>query len=207
MAECGKGWTNRCAAAKGKKCRCRCGGANHGATRQKFEDDSPRRTPDEELYYGYDEAVKHSFLPSSAQIEKVRFSRNPDRSPIVELMFPAAPAGKREEDYTDNELLTGLDVGKLLRHRYQRHSPDGFEFGYGGSGPAECALNLLAEFIGVKNATERGLYQNFKFAFVGSVDQDQGGEIPAERIREWVRNQWADMKTADGIMAQNAAAP
>lgn len=30
MNECGKGWSNRCAAAKSKACRCKCGGANHG---------------------------------------------------------------------------------------------------------------------------------------------------------------------------------
>lgn len=202
MAECGKGWTNRCAAAKGKKCRCRCGGANHGATRQKFEDDSPRRSSDEELYYGYDEKKRRQFLPTHHEITAVRFSRNPDRSPIVELMFPGAPAGKREEDYTDNELLAGLDVGKLLRHRYQRHSPDGFEFGYGGSGPAECALNLLAEFIGVKNATENGLYQDFKFAFIAPLDQEKGGVIPAEEIRMWVRGQWNEMAKREASSAE-----
>lgn len=32
-AECGKGWRARCAASKGTKCRCRCGGANHGRAR------------------------------------------------------------------------------------------------------------------------------------------------------------------------------
>lgn len=31
MAQCGKGWANRCADAKpGTPCRCSCGGANHG---------------------------------------------------------------------------------------------------------------------------------------------------------------------------------
>ncbi len=29
-AECGRGWASRCASSKGKKCRCRCGGTNHG---------------------------------------------------------------------------------------------------------------------------------------------------------------------------------
>lgn len=30
-AECGRGWARRCACATSKKCRCRCGGANHGS--------------------------------------------------------------------------------------------------------------------------------------------------------------------------------
>lgn len=31
--QCGKGWSDRCARSKGKSCRCRCGGANHGKSR------------------------------------------------------------------------------------------------------------------------------------------------------------------------------
>lgn len=38
MAECGKGWTERCAHAKSKKCTCRCGGANHGKAIQKLDE-------------------------------------------------------------------------------------------------------------------------------------------------------------------------
>ena len=30
MSECSKGWDKRCAASTGKRCRCRCGGSNHG---------------------------------------------------------------------------------------------------------------------------------------------------------------------------------
>ena len=28
--QCSKGWGARCAVAKGKRCRCKCGGENHG---------------------------------------------------------------------------------------------------------------------------------------------------------------------------------
>jgi len=28
--QCSKGWGDRCAASKGKRCKCACGGANHG---------------------------------------------------------------------------------------------------------------------------------------------------------------------------------
>lgn len=34
---CSRGWTGRCARAKGKKCRCACGGQNHGTDRPKEE--------------------------------------------------------------------------------------------------------------------------------------------------------------------------
>ncbi len=35
-----------------------------------------------------------------------------------------------------------------IPHQYRHHSPAGFEFGYGGSGPAELALNILALYLG-----------------------------------------------------------
>lgn len=195
MAECGKGWTGRCSAAKSKKCRCRCGGVNHGATRQKFEDNSPRRSSDEELYYGYDEKKRRAFLPMAATVQAVKFTRlagEPSSTPgidqrgkpVVELVFP------NQQD--------------TLRHRYMRHSPDGFEWGYAGSGPAELALNLLAEFVGVKNATEEGMYQDFKFDFIAKISQEEGGTIAGDDIVRWVRNRWADMAVKEQEAAELA---
>lgn len=35
-----------------------------------------------------------------------------------------------------------------IPQRHKHHSPTGFEFGYGGSGPADLALNILALIIG-----------------------------------------------------------
>jgi hypothetical protein len=40
-AQCGKGWTERCAHAKSKKCSCRCGGENHGTARPAEEGGQP----------------------------------------------------------------------------------------------------------------------------------------------------------------------
>ena len=31
MSDCSKGWGNRCTKAQTKRCRCACGGVNHGA--------------------------------------------------------------------------------------------------------------------------------------------------------------------------------
>jgi hypothetical protein len=38
------------------------------------------------------------------------------------------------------------------------HSPDGFEMGYAGSGPADLALTILADHLAAEDAT-RDLYQ------------------------------------------------
>jgi hypothetical protein len=37
---CSRGWDKRCPAAKGNRCTCKCGAANHGKNHQKPEDDS-----------------------------------------------------------------------------------------------------------------------------------------------------------------------
>jgi hypothetical protein len=41
--ECSKGWAKRCAASRGARCRCRCGGQNHGELLRQlaFEFDPP----------------------------------------------------------------------------------------------------------------------------------------------------------------------
>ena len=44
------------------------------------------------------------------------------------------------------------------------HSPTGFEFGYGGSGPAQLSLAILADCIGEPLALE--FYQEFKWAVI-----------------------------------------
>lgn len=45
------------------------------------------------------------------------------------------------------------------------HSPDGFNWGYGGSGPAQLALGLLLDATGDRYEAER-LYQAFKWDVV-----------------------------------------
>lgn len=48
-----------------------------------------------------------------------------------------------------------------LRLDLRDHSPTGFEWGYGGSGPAQLALALLADALGDDEAALRE-YQTFK---------------------------------------------
>lgn len=57
---------------------------------------------------------------------------------------------------------SGIETN-VQRSEY-RHSPTGFNFGYGGSGPADLALNILLMFTDKKTADK--LYQVFKFQFL-----------------------------------------
>lgn len=53
------------------------------------------------------------------------------------------------------------------RQDLRNHSPTGLEWGYGGSGPAQCALAILADALG-DDASALALYQRFKWRFVSS---------------------------------------
>jgi hypothetical protein len=67
--------------------------------------------------------------------------------------------------------------------RITRHSPDGFAWGYGGSAPADFALNILSVFIGQRLA--ENLYMDFKFEIVASIPKE-GGTIPRQMIMSWI---------------------
>jgi len=52
----------------------------------------------------------------------------------------------------------------------RNHSPTGFEWGYGGSGPAQLALALLADHFGPQGeARALALYQEFKGRVVAGL--------------------------------------
>lgn len=54
------------------------------------------------------------------------------------------------------------------RNDLRNHSPTGFEWGYGGSGPAQLALALLADALQDDEAA-LSLYQAFKWEVVVSL--------------------------------------
>lgn len=71
---------------------------------------------------------------------------------------------------------------KLPHH--VKHSPDGFSWGYGGSGPSELAKDMLWDFLGYE--PEPALYQTFKMIFIATLDQRAGFTIYGEKIRHWL---------------------
>jgi len=83
-------------------------------------------------------------------------------------------------------------------HHVKRHSPDGFEWGYGGSGPADLALSLLADYFGERprkfdgRAYEQNrclaLYQSFKVDFIAAAPRE-GFTITSDQIVEWLSAQ------------------
>jgi hypothetical protein len=67
------------------------------------------------------------------------------------------------------------------RRDLRNHSPTGFQWGYGGSGPAQLALALCADALGDDVRAER-IYQKFKFKVVGAWPMGQPWTITEAEI-------------------------
>lgn len=63
------------------------------------------------------------------------------------------------------------------------HSPDGFNWSYGGSGPAQLALAILLEFTDKKTACN--LYQDFKWGIIAMLPAADF-ELPIEIVKQWI---------------------
>ncbi|MDD5411127.1 MAG: DUF6166 domain-containing protein [Methylobacter sp.] len=78
--------------------------------------------------------------------------------------------------------------GERLDHKVSvkllNHSPDGFQWGYSGSGPAQLALALLLDATGDKNLALK-YHQHFKNEYVAGWGERW--EISRDEILEWVR--------------------
>jgi hypothetical protein len=70
-----------------------------------------------------------------------------------------------------------------LKH-IERHSPDGFEWGYGGSGPSDLALSILTDFVGEEIAKRH--YQDFKWSFVSKFEENEW-ILTGMQIEDWLR--------------------
>lgn len=108
-----------------------------------------------------------------------------------------------------------LEDGRVacnVPHIIKHHSPTGFEIGYGGSGPADLALNVLHLLMPAARGMDSGcrpaiarrvnfggnwvsgdaerLHQDFKWKFIATMPSN-GGRVPIEEIYEWLNSRIA----------------
>lgn len=62
------------------------------------------------------------------------------------------------------------------------HSPTGFCWGYGGSGPAQLSLAILLDHFNGDRERALALYQDFKFKVVARLDMDSDFVLTNEQI-------------------------
>lgn len=170
---CSKGWGARCAASTGKHCRCACGGRNHGGRKGSnadAHDETLQTTPRELLEYRWNDT----------RPPRPQFPVGDDRVIDLVRITKPGPFGDIEEARV---YLDGVPMARRLVY----HSPTGFEWGYGGSGPSDLALNILALVVSPKEAMR--FHHDFKFWKVARIPRD-GGRISLLEVRVWLDQQY-----------------
>lgn len=128
-----------------------------------------------------------------------------DESPVLDDVPPLAEVGLVTRRLPNGQLAANLP--QVIKY----HSPTGFEVGYGGSGPADLALNVLHLLIPpspsaadaddeMHGTTDVGgvrmsnlaftLHQEFKQRFIATMDAD-GGVVPLAQIHAWIAERTA----------------
>ena len=80
--------------------------------------------------------------------------------------------GWRDDDGVAQVIILHNGVKALpLRLDLDNHSPTGFEWGYGGSGPAQLALALLADAL-EDDKLAIILHQRFKWKHIATIPQE-----------------------------------
>jgi hypothetical protein len=94
---------------------------------------------------------------------------------------------KRYEGKRANSQTVVTVNGQPLNPRFDlwNHSPTGFEWGYGGSGPAQLALAILADALDNDAAACRW-HQEFKFTVVAGLPE-QSWSLTDNEIRRTVQ--------------------
>ena len=97
--------------------------------------------------------------------------------------------GTKKQIGNCNVYVGGVGGSIPLKH-IVRHSPDGFQWGYGGSGPADLALSILTDYCetnNIKNVSPDTLYLKFKKDFIATADQHLS--IDFDDIKIWLKRQ------------------
>ena len=72
-------------------------------------------------------------------------------------------------------LLDGERLDPRPSQKVHNHSPDGFNWGYGGSGPAQLALAVVLKLTGKADG-----YQDFKSKTIACIPMDENFDIEFE---------------------------
>lgn len=83
--------------------------------------------------------------------------------------------------------VDGIRISPARSLKYRNHSPDGFGWGYGGSGPSQLALAILLELTDDPQFAQKH-YQDFKFEFIATLaDPGEEYELDEEAVSDFVQ--------------------
>jgi hypothetical protein len=83
--------------------------------------------------------------------------------------------------------IDGRVIDPSKSQKVRNHSPDGFCWGYGGSGPAQLALGIMLEFVDKERA--QNLYQQFKWDVVAKLNKEEDFIILSDEVARWIEIQ------------------
>jgi hypothetical protein len=85
--------------------------------------------------------------------------------------------------------VDGRTLNPRVSQKLRNHSPDGFMWGYHGSGPAQLALSVLLlvadEDFALRN------YQAYKSDVIAMFNQYEDFDLDTEMVRAWVAHRGA----------------
>ena len=100
----------------------------------------------------------------------------------------------------------GDELDPRPSQKVRNHSPDGFAWGYAGSGPAQLALAiLLRETNDPEEAQDH--YQRFKFELIATLDADQDWTMTGAYVRHWLEEERRRRRGASGAENTPPGAP
>lgn len=93
----------------------------------------------------------------------------------------------RIEGNASNRMIrvNGETLNPGISQKVINHSPDGFNWGYGGSGPAQTSLAILLHLTDPETAMKR--YQGFKWDIISTLPAGQDFCIELD-IKAWLNN-------------------
>ena len=120
---------------------------------------------------------------------------------VVQNVVGDGPAGRGLTSESNPSTGSGHRLGdrRPLTH-VSYHSPDGFEWGYAGSGPADLALAILADYFDesaefvlaalrsmwTPRSKAAALHQSFKERFVATERRDEW-QLESDAIEAWLQ--------------------
>lgn len=85
---------------------------------------------------------------------------------------------------TREVFINGIKLDAGISQKVWNHSPDGFNWGYSGSGPAQLALALLL-FFAERNIAIAN-YQAFKSEIIAGLPLTKDFTLDEETIKNWL---------------------
>lgn len=95
---------------------------------------------------------------------------------LITEVFTIQLKGIARRENSDNRIfLNGEELFPKESLKIANHSPDGFNWGYGGSGPAQTALAICLKLFGERKAVKK--YKEFKSRYISDLPMGQDFDL------------------------------